>query len=150
MGVFTLYGVYDRVSVLLLAYYTMTDKLPDSLGTTPLLRLKTVYETLYKAEFTMYPVVRLAGPDGGVFKELIKSFGEIGAAARVALHFQDLGSSADYQGRRKAAFPIKWIPGNVNKYSVWLLDSGKSPEEILNIIYTTAKKKIQQHLTSDE
>lgn len=122
----------------------MNDQLPLSLGKTALSRLKKLYEVFFTAEFGIKPSVYLYGTHGAVFKSLVKEFGEVGAGVRVMLHFRDVGDPAEYGRRMRAAFPIGWIRGNNNRYTVWLAENAKrisSVEDMLMREYQAAVEK---------
>jgi hypothetical protein len=107
------------------------EKLAPTLGRTPLTRLRNVYSTLFKSEFGFEPDVYLAGVDGGILKKLLNEYGEVGGALRIMLYFKDLGDAREYRKIVTAAFPLRWLPSNLNKINVWLAQNKKAiPDEL--------------------
>lgn len=117
--------------------------LPVKLGTTPLLRLSSLYERLYEHEFNVKPRVLLRGRDGGVLKSLLKSFSEVQIAVLMIVHFNWYGMSGNdewqYDKLRENCFPLSWISVRANNYIAYL-----SEMEDLDISDT---KQIKQYIT---
>lgn len=116
--------------------------LPDSMGKTPLSRLKTFYSKLYQSEFGLMPKVFLNGKDGGVLKSMLRENTEIQVAALMIAHFNwygaDGGSDFEHEKLTKAAFPITWMTPNINKYILLLSGLHKleynEPKSVLKFV----------------
>lgn len=94
--------------------------------TTPLKRLARFYSALYREQFDVKPVVKIAGKDGGIFKSLLKSWNEYQIAALLIVHFNWNGpfdtDEREFERLKANAFPLGWLTGSVNKYVVYLND----------------------------
>lgn len=100
------------------------DILSTKLGKTQLGRLKGFYTLLYRDTFCSEPRVFLNGKDGAVLKSLLKEYSEVQVAALMVLHFNWYGpvgqDENSFARLKEAAFPITWLPNNVNRYFVYL------------------------------
>lgn len=99
------------------------NKLPESMGKTPLVRIVTFYSRVFKHRYGFSP--RVSYPKvGGVFKTLMSELSEQQIALMILLHFEWRGADGSdeylYKKFSNASFPIEWIPRNSNSYEAYI------------------------------